>query len=344
MVDSKFKDAVHVTRGGIVESVHAAAIAVSDPAGKLLAVLGDPGIPIILRSAAKPFQTAALIASGAVARYGFSETQIALIAGSHAGEEIHQETARGILETVGLTPDALQCGAHVPFSRRVAAELAREGREPTVLMNNCSGKHSGMLASAQAAGDPTATYLDPSHPVQRANLASLAAFSGRPAGEIGVAVDGCSAPTFSVTLAQAARAFSRLSAGANGHMDRALAEAGAAASAAMRAHPEMVAGEGLMDTILMRAVPGLLAKVGADGIHAMSWAGPDGPVGVALKIMDGDVGRARTAAVLEVLAALGALPGGPPPELAESLTVRNHRGLEVGRVKAVFRLERPGPA
>jgi len=322
-----------------VESIHAAAVVISDPQGGIVASLGEPSVPIILRSAAKPFQAAAVLASGAAARFEMTLPEIALIAGSHAGEEVHQATAGGILARAGLEPAALLCGAHIPFSRRVAAELVREGRDPVPLMNNCSGKHAGMLAAAVMGGHALSTYLDPAHPVQRENLRSLAAFCGRPMGEIALAVDGCSAPTFTITLAEAARAFARLAAGPDGWGERSLAEEGGRVAAAMRAHPAMVAGDGMLDTLLMQAVEGLVAKVGADGIHAMSWRGPRGPLGVSVKIMDGDVGRARTATVLAILESLGALPGGPPGPLAESATVRNHRGLAVGQVRAVFRLD-----
>jgi L-asparaginase II len=211
-------------------------------------------------------------------------------------------------------------------------------------MNNCSGKHAGMLAAAVAGGYPIETYLDPGHPVQKANLAAVAGFSGRSDIGISMPLDGCGAPTFAVSLREAATAYARLAALMEdpSATENGLGRAASRVAAAMQAHPEMVAGEGMLDTELMRTLPAVIAKVGADGIHAMAWRSPTGPLGVALKVMDGTVGRGRTAVVLGVLKELGGLHeiGALPEALTSSLTVRNHRGIEVGEVRPVFRLRR----
>lgn len=338
----RFKAAVEVTRGGIVESVHAAAIAVCDPGGEVIARLGDPDLTILLRSAAKPFQAAAVLASGAAERFHLVEPEVALIAGSHAGETAHVEVASSILAKAGVPPEALRCGIHVPFSRAVARRLSLSGKAPSPLMNNCSGKHAGMLAAARAGGHDQEGYLNPDHPVQVANRESVALFTGRPLPEIQIAVDGCSAPSFAVSLRETATAYALLaSILGNGAGEGPLRAEVGTVIRAMRAHPAMVAGEGMLDTELMRAVPGLIAKVGADGIHTMGWSGPRGPLGIALKVMDGNVGRGRTSVVLAVLDALGALPdpSGLPESILAGQTVRNHRRLEVGEVRPIFRLE-----
>ncbi|MBI3449536.1 MAG: asparaginase [Acidobacteria bacterium] len=344
MTSPSSESAVEITRGEIVECAHAAAIAVAHPDGRLEATLGDPERIIFLRSAAKPFQAAAVLEAGIAERYGLLPPEIALISSSHAGEPHHVDAARSILARAGLPEEALQCGTHLPFSRPAAERVLTNGGVPGVLMNNCSGKHAGMLAASRALGHPLESYLDPEHPVQRRNLEAVAAFTGRSARDIVVAVDGCSAPTFGVSLREAAVSFARLVAPP-------AAPAGSAAlglmagrvASAMRAHPEMVAGDGMLDTVLMRAIPRLLAKIGADGFHAMGWDSPSGPLGIAVKIFDGDSGRARTAVVLETLRQLGALSGAAVPEsLRSALTVRNLRGREVGSVRATFRLSRRG--
>jgi L-asparaginase II len=342
---SAFEPAIEVTRGGTVESIHAAAIAVTDPSGRILHALGDPTVEIVMRSAAKPFQAVTVLASGAAGEYGFTEGEIALIAGSHGGEEAHQATAASILSKAGLLAAALKCGCHVPFSRDAAREIARQGLDLDPLMNNCSGKHAGMLAACRIGGLPEESYLDPGHPVQRRNLESVALFTGRAAETIGIGVDGCSAPTFMVGLHELATGFAKLAeapgaAEAEDSPRRLLARV----ADAMRAHPEMVAGDGMLDTALMRAVPGLVAKVGADGIHAMGWPSPCGPIGMAVKIMDGDVGRGRMAAVMALLAALGALGGeaGLPDSLTWHRSIHNHRRIDVGEVRPVFTLRRGG--
>jgi L-asparaginase II len=200
-----------------------------------------------------------------------------------------------------------------------------------------------MLAAAKLAGEPAATYLDPAHPVQRRNLRVLAAFAGRAEETIAVATDGCSAPTFALSLREIARAFARLVAAPSLRTDsEEVTEQAEVVAASMRAHPEMVAGEGMLDTILMRAVPGLVAKIGADGLHASGWIGPRGAVGAAVKVMDGDSGRARAAVVVEVLRQAGALDAhaAAPDPLRDQFIVRSLRGAAVGEVRPVFRLRR----
>jgi len=344
MSSQPFQPAVEVTRGSLVESAHAAAIAVADPDGSLLASFGDHDRLIYLRSAAKPFQAAAALATGIAGTYGFTQEEIALISASHAGEAIHARTASSILARCGLDASALGCGTHIPFSRLAADQLVRAGQAPSVLMNNCSGKHAGMLAAAKAGGHSISTYLEPVHPVQRANLEAVSAFTGVPVSKVRMAVDGCSAPTFAVTLRETARAYARLVAAASVVTGSpALTSAAARVAAAMRACPEMISGEGMLDTILMRAIPGLVAKIGADGVHAMGWLGSRGPVGIAVKIMDGDSGKARAAVVLETLRQVGAVDGSVtlPESMTGDFRVRSLRGAEVGEIKAIFTLRRP---
>jgi L-asparaginase II len=334
-----FEPAVEITRGGRVESIHAAAVAVTGPSGDLLYGLGDPDGIIFLRSSAKPFQAAAVVASGAADRYAITASELALIAGSHAGQDVHAAAASSILSRAGLEAGSLRCGTHPPFDRRTAERLVKEGEPLSVLRNNCSGKHAGMLAAARAGRHPVEGYLDRGHAVQRANRAAISAFSGRPAEAIDVAVDGCGAPTFGLSLREAARAFARLAALSSGEPPADPLPAGARRIVeAMRAHPEMVAGEGMLDTALMRAVPGLISKVGADGVHAMGWLGRDGPMGAAIKVMDGDVGRGRTAVVMEVLRATGVLESGQdlPQTVTGPLTVKSLSGEPVGEVRAIF--------
>ncbi|MGH9869256.1 MAG: asparaginase [Candidatus Polarisedimenticolia bacterium] len=335
--------AVEVTRGPLVESVHAAAVAVAGAQGAIVARLGGVEHAVFLRSAAKPFQAIAVLESGAVERFRLSTEEIAVMTGSHNSEPDHLEAVSSLLGKIGLDASALQCGTHVPFSRKVAEAYRREGRPFTALENNCSGKHAGMLAAALAGGHQAATYLDPSHPVQQRILGVMADMTGRVRDRIEVAIDGCGVPTFGVTLAEAARAFARLlPAGSSGGPH---AEAASRVVEAMRAHPLMVAGRGMLDTALT-AHPRhrMVAKRGAEGVQCVAFQ-PDqgGPLGLAAKIGDGDNGRARVAIACEALRQLGILEDGEAAGLSderETLVVRNNAGREVGRVRPAFVLNR----
>ena len=328
---------VEVTRGRRVESEHRGAIAVVDASGRLSAHVGDVNLVTYLRSSAKPFQLLPLIESGAADRFGFTDAELAVIAGSHSGEPRHVEAVQSILHKIGLSDDALQCGIHAPFNADAAKALKAASREPTILHNNCSGKHAGMLAQAIDRGLSTHDYLEPDHPVQITIRQRLAELGGITFDEIGVGVDGCSAPCFAMPLRAAALAFARLvGARANG-LQR--------VARAMLDYPEMVAGEGRIDTDVMRAVPDrLVSKAGAEGYHGMGLTQPDGSAwGIAIKIADGDGKRGGHPVIIEVLRQLGVLDDAALAALQSyrAWKITNHRGLEVGEVRANFKLVRP---
>lgn len=286
-----------------------------------------------MRSSAKPFQAQALYQTGAAERFNLTPEELALTCASHDGTPVHVAVVRGYLDKIGLEPEYLACGAHWPFNREARAALERSGQRPNVLHNNCSGKHTGMLAAALALGAEPRGYEQPDHPVQQLNLQTLRDLSG--IHTIPSGVDGCSVPTFVLPLAPAARMFALL---ARPEAAPQKYRAGLEATfAAMRAHPNLVAGPGAIDTVLMEKIPGLAAKRGADGYYGMAlresrW----GPVGVTLKVEDGSQ-TAREPAVVRLLELLGVLSPEEPLEW-RTPPVRNVRGLEVGHYEARLEL------
>jgi len=331
---------VEVMRGGRVESEHCGAIAVVDAAGQLIAHVGDVRLVSYLRSSAKPFQLLPLIESGAADRFGFTDAELAIIAGSHSGEPRHVAAVQSILNKIGLSEDALQCGVHVPFNPDSAKALRAAGREPTVLYNNCSGKHAGMLAQAIDRGLSTADYLDPQHPVQVAIRQRLAELAELPIDQISVGVDGCTAPCFAMPLHASALAFAKLAEAGSKVQEAGLGRV----AQVMMAYPEMVAGEGRLDTDLMRAAPQrVVSKGGAEGYHGLGVIRSDGAaLGIAIKIGDGDGKRGGHPVVIETLRQLGVLDEAALAALKDYHTwkITNHRGLEVGDVRASFNLMR----
>jgi L-asparaginase II len=154
---------VEVTRGGIAESVHRGAFAVVDRAGKVVVFAGDIERPVFPRSAIKAFQALPLVESGAADAFGFTEEEIALACASHGGEERHVKTAAAMLAKTGLGEPDLECGSHWPSYTSAGNALVRSGAEPCQLHNNCSGKHSGMLAFAAHSGFATKGYVGREH-------------------------------------------------------------------------------------------------------------------------------------------------------------------------------------
>ncbi|MBK8312774.1 MAG: asparaginase [Acidobacteria bacterium] len=174
---------IEVTRGSMVESVHRGFIVAVDGGGDPVAGLGDINVTTYFRSAAKPFQSIPLISSGAADHFQLNSKEIAVINGSHSGEPVHLEVVRSILHKTGIDESALMCGSHMPFDDVTARQLRSESRHASVLHNNCSGKHAGMLALARFLGEKLDDYIDPAHPIQRKILEVVALFAGvcRPA-------------------------------------------------------------------------------------------------------------------------------------------------------------------
>jgi L-asparaginase II len=232
-----------------------------------------------------------------------------------------------MLAGIGLDAGDLACGAHEPLSSRGARLLRDSGEPPTRLHNNCSGKHAAMLARAVLLGEPPSGYEQASHAVQRAAHDAVAIWSGTSPDRIGVAVDGCGVPVFSLPLANMALSYARL-AHASTHGD----EPSRRILQAMTSHPVLVGGSDRFDTRVMEAVGGnVVCKVGAEGVH--TFAIIDRGIGFALKVEDGSQ-RAQFVAVLAMLAEYDALPSPLPERLREAAVraVRNTRGEQVGEV------------
>lgn len=318
---------VEALRGDMVESVHRGSAVAADAAGRVVAAWGQPARPIYPRSAVKPLQALPLIESGAADAFALGDAEIALACASHSGAVRHERPILAWLKRIGLTAADLECGAHPPLDAAAARALARQGRQPSAVHNNCSGKHLGFLTTARHLGEPTAGYIGRDHPVQRRVAEALAAMTGLPVESLAWAGDGCGIPTFALPLAAIAAGMARLA------DPRGLTPARIAAAerirAAMTAHPELVAGEGRLCTAVMRAAPEVLLKGGAEGVYAASL--PRLGLGVAVKIDDG-AGRAAEVVVMAVLARLGAFTEAERTALAERFRpiLRNVAGRPVG--------------
>jgi L-asparaginase II len=330
---------VHVLRDERVESIHRGHIAVVDAQGHLLAWAGEPRALVFPRSAFKPFQALPLVESGAFAASGLGTDTLALIAGSHSGTDRHAALARTILAAAGADESMLRCGVHPPYDEPTAERLRLAHEEPTPVRHNCSGKHAGMMLLARFLGAPLDSYADPDHPVQRRIFDRFTSLLGEPWTDPEPAIDGCSAPTPRMPIHTLARAFALLASGLDA--DGAPVPALAQIRDAMQEHPDLVAGPGRLDTLLMRAVPTVVAKAGAEAVHAIGLV--DRGVGIAVKVEDGSR-RALGPAVTSMLEALGVL--GPVERRAlvqhAEERLRNAAGLEVGLIRGVAHLEGDG--
>ena len=323
---------VEVTRGPLVESVHAVAACAVDVRGKVRLALGDTESPTFLRSTAKPFIAAAIVEAGTAERFGFDAREIAVIAASHDGEPFHVAAVRGILAKIGLEESALRCGAHAPASEPAAAALNASGAEPSAVHSNCSGKHAGILALCVHLGLDTASYLEAAHPAERRILEFCGRMTGDEPEDFLLGVDGCGIPVFATSLRRAAGAFARFATleGVSAADARALRTV----REAMREAPLYAGGTARFDSALIAATQGqIVGKGGAEGVHGDALLAEG--LGFTLKVIDGS----RRAVAPAACALLGELRAFSPAERAAlerfaRPEVRNVAGRTVGHVQA----------
>ncbi|WP_084958573.1 asparaginase [Thermoactinospora rubra] len=277
-----------VVRSGFTESLHYGSAVGLASDGRAEVAAGPVDAPVLPRSAAKPLQALACLDAGA----SLAGPALALAAGSHTGEDFHVRLVLSLLEQYGLRPQDLRCPPDWPEDEATRHGLIRQGLGRTRERMNCSGKHAAMLAACAASGWDTGSYLDAAHPLQRRVREVVEELAGEKAAA--VAVDGCGAPLFGLSLTGLARAVRALVLASPGTRPRLVADA-------MRRHPQYVGGSGHQNTELMRALPGAVVKGGAEGVLVAALASGHA---VAVKVVDGSP-RATTAVALAVLARMG---------------------------------------
>jgi L-asparaginase II len=304
----------------VVEGVHYGSVVVLGADGSVEFQLGDIEAACYPRSALKPVQAVAMVRAG----LPLDGELLSLTAASHSGEDHHLAGTRRILKLAGVSEDELRNVEDLPYDPAVRDDWVREGRRPSRLAQNCSGKHAAMLYTCALNGWSREDYLDPGHPLQQAVAATVEDLTGQRVAR--VTVDGCGAPLFAVSLHGLARAAARITSAAPGTPEARVADA-------MREHAETASGSGRDVAALMRAVPGLLAKDGFEGVQVAAL--PDGRA-VAVKIADG-ANRARVPVAAAALALAGVSPEPLSAFAGETLL---GGGQPVGRVQPVTALTR----
>lgn len=275
---------VEIYRGGVLESFHRGAVCVVDKKGEIIYSEGDVRQVCFPRSAMKLLQVLPLIAQGGIAKFNFTLEEIAVMCGSHNAEPAHLRAVNSILRKTGLDKSALHCGTQYPTSRKDANALIRSGEKPQDIHNNCSGKHAGMLAMCVMMGWETKDYINPKHPLQQHILGLCSAFYEYPKEKMHTALDGCSAPIYSVPVYNQAIGYKNLVHPQK--FDAKIKRACATVIKAVSAHPFMVAGTNRYCTEMMQATaPRIIGKTGAEGIFCMALT--EERVGVCIKIDDG---------------------------------------------------------
>jgi L-asparaginase II len=277
-----------IVRSGFVEGHHYGSVLALDADRSVAFDRGDTTSTVLPRSCNKPLQAVGMLRAG----LDLDGELLALACASHSGEDFHLDGVGRILAGAGLDESALQNPPGWPLDDAARDRLLRDGGTKSRLHMNCSGKHAGMLATCVSNDWPTESYLAPDHPLQQAIAKTFSDLTGEPVGY--VAVDGCGAPLLGTSLRGLARAVSVVATS-----DRAEERA---VAGAIRRHPEYVSGTTRDELALLRAIPGAIAKAGAESCYAVALA--DGRA-FALKTDDG-APRVRPVVMAALLRHLGA--------------------------------------
>ena len=243
---------VNTYRGPLLDLIHTGHIAVVDHTGKLLYSAGDPEKVAYARSSAKLMQAMVAVECGAVDAYDFTQQELAQICASHNGEPLHVNTVRAALAKAGLDESYLQCGIHYPLLASLADEMKEKGEKPVSVQNNCSGKHTGMLATVKHMNEDLDTYYKPEHPHQQRIINMIADVCQYPAEDIVVGLDGCGVPVHAMPLKDFAKGTARMAkpevlGEERGAMAKRVVEA-------VMAYPANVSGTGKLDLKLMENI------------------------------------------------------------------------------------------
>ncbi|MBI1859080.1 MAG: asparaginase [Candidatus Melainabacteria bacterium] len=306
-------------RGNHIENIHYGWICAYDIKKGIILKKGNIHDYTYLRSTAKPIQAIPLVKK----ERNITLKELAVICGSHSGSKHHISILKKLLRKYKINEKELLCGTHTPLDQKSNYELMRKNKKPTVLYNNCSGKHIGMLITCKKAGWKTKDYINPKHKLQQEIISYIKHLSGTK--KINLATDGCSAPTFNMKIIDIAKLFTNFNTAEDPAFKKIIK--------AMTTYPFLSGGKGYIDTAIMKASRGkILAKVGAAGLIIAISNGK----ALVVKVADGSQ-HIRTLVTISLLKKLKWLSNkeleSKELKTLTSLTIRNHRKLKVGKIK-----------
>jgi L-asparaginase II len=237
-----------------------------------------------MRSSIKPLLAVAFVRSGAMEKYNISLKELSIVCSSHAGQAFHRRIVRSILKKVGLSERDLDCGHKYPENENAKNAIIKLGKRPDPIFSCCSGKHASMLALCRYYDFPTDGYIKPDHPVQQLMRNTMAEILECEFSDIIIGMDGCSIPTYLLTMHQAAYAYSLLAHGYEGKTK--LKDYFGLIQKAMVTYPRNINGDDTFCTDITHHTKGrVIGKLGAEGVYML--AVPEKRIGISIKMSDG---------------------------------------------------------
>ena len=303
-------------RDGLVDQKHYGFIVLADKK-RAFDFTGDAkNYPFYLRSCAKPLQASLLIDYEMDKFYDMTEEEIAICCASHAGEEIHVQTAFNLLNKIGLDESYLKCGLHKPLSKTEQTKMVLSGASEHPLQNNCSGKHVMMLGLCKMKGWDLATYDSPDHPLQVAIKKRIYELC-KVAKEYPITTDGCGVPIVSMPLTNMLHGYLNLF--CNPKYEK--------IKNAFLNHPYIIGGEDRTDTKIIEYSENIVAKVGAGGLCVV--VNTKTEEAFVVKIADCDM-KARELVVCQILKNLHWA------EIPMDVDIKTLHGQKVGEIRILI--------
>lgn len=271
-------------RGNLLDLIHEGYVCVVGRDGEVLGSVGNPDAQVYYRSASKPIQALPVIAKGIHKKYGLTDEEITIFAGSHLGEHFHVRVIESMFQKADMNLDDLVMNPAVPGSTSENEERIRKGIPPQKIYHNCSGKHTGiMLLQKELDPDNLKDYWQIGSEAQKEILRTISVMAEFPEDKIDIGVDGCGVPVFAVPMKNIAISFKNLAC-IDTIKDESLREAAREYVPLIHQYPQMMRGTGYLCSLINHD-ENIVAKGGANGVYGIGLK-KEG-IGISLKVKDG---------------------------------------------------------
>ncbi len=278
-------------RDGLIEEEHFGNVVLVNKEEKILEIGKENSYQFFQRSCAKPLFATLMIDYETDKYYNLALEEIAICASSHSGDIYHLEILKNLLSKIKLDEKYLKCYIHDPISIEEKKRLIKEEKLPSVLHNNCSGKHLLYLGICKQKNWDLLTYNQINHPLQirlKNKIIELCNLKKKPK----ITKDGCTVPIFATTLSQLAQGF--LNVFTDSKYKKILN--------AYKNYPKLIGGNSRLDTLIMENCDNLIAKNGASGLCTIANISKEQCLVIKMTTSDQ---KARAIVALELLYQLG---------------------------------------